>query len=154
MSVLPKVFVSATSSDLGTARDVTVKALNQIDCTPVEQSISGTEYGKIRELLRRWIDPCDAVIHIVGRDYGGEPKYDRRPRPSTDQYGKECPTYEERRSWTQMEYDYAIALNNLATLLLGTNRPAEAEPLMRCALAISAISLAQNHPNTLTCRKN
>ena len=73
MSVIPRVFVSAVSSDLPSARKVVNEALTQIDCLPVEESLAGTEYGRIRELLQRWIDPCDAVIHLVGRDYGGEP---------------------------------------------------------------------------------
>ena len=73
MPVIPRVFVSAVSSDLRSARKVVNEALTQIHCLPVEESIAGTEYGRIRELLQRRIDPCDAVIHLVGRDYGGEP---------------------------------------------------------------------------------
>ena len=94
--VMPKVFVSAASADLRSAREVVVKALNQIECTPVEQSISGTEYGKIREMQERWIAPCQAVVHVVGPHYGGEPDPDS------------LPDGQDRRSWTQMEYDYAI----------------------------------------------
>jgi tetratricopeptide (TPR) repeat protein len=41
----------------------------------------------------------------------------------------------------------AIALNNLASLLKATNRLAEAEPLMRRALAIDEASYGPDHPN-------
>ena len=41
----------------------------------------------------------------------------------------------------------AIALNNLAQLLQATNRLAEAEPLMRRALAIDEKSFGPEHPN-------
>jgi tetratricopeptide (TPR) repeat protein len=41
----------------------------------------------------------------------------------------------------------AMALNNLATLLYYTNRLAEAEPLMRRALAIDEASYGNDHPN-------
>jgi tetratricopeptide (TPR) repeat protein len=41
----------------------------------------------------------------------------------------------------------AIRLNNLAWLLQETNRLAEAEPLMRRALAIDEASYGPNHPN-------
>jgi len=40
----------------------------------------------------------------------------------------------------------ARALNNLAILLHYTNRPAEAEPLMRRALAIDEVSYGNDHP--------
>ena len=41
----------------------------------------------------------------------------------------------------------AIGLNNLADLLQATNRLAEAEPLMRRALAIDETSYGPDHPN-------
>ena len=41
----------------------------------------------------------------------------------------------------------AIDLNNLAQLLQATNRLAEAEPLMRRALAIDEKSFGPDHPN-------
>ena len=43
--------------------------------------------------------------------------------------------------------EVAICLNNLAELLRVTNRPAEAEPLIRRALAIDEASLGLDHPN-------
>jgi CHAT domain-containing protein len=46
--------------------------------------------------------------------------------------------------------EYANALNNLAQLLQATNRLAEAEPLMRRALAIDEKSLGPEHPDVAT----
>ena len=39
-------------------------------------------------------------------------------------------------------------------MLQATNRLAETEPLYRRALAIFAISVGQEHPNTITAREN
>lgn len=99
MSPTPRVFVSACSSDLASARTIVNAALTQLECLPIEESVFGTEYGRIHEMQERLIDPCHAVIHLVGRDYGGEPD------PS------EVPNGQPRRSWTQLEYDYAVVQN-------------------------------------------
>jgi tetratricopeptide repeat protein len=48
----------------------------------------------------------------------------------------------------------SIGLNNLAQLLQATNRLAEAEPLIRRALAIDEASYGPDHPNTVTVRDN
>jgi hypothetical protein len=48
----------------------------------------------------------------------------------------------------------AIRLNNLAQLLQATNRFAEAEPLMRRALAIVEASLPDRHPWVQSGRRN
>ena len=92
---IPRVFVSAVSSDLRSAREVISKALTRIDCLPDEESLFATEYGEIRELIARKIDSCQAVIHLVGRDYGGEPDL------------RTLPAGQPRRSWAQLEYDIA-----------------------------------------------
>ncbi len=47
-----------------------------------------------------------------------------------------------------------MALNNLAALLLATNRLAEAEPLMRRALAIDESSYGPEHPDVASCLIN
>ena len=96
--ITPRVFVSAASSDLGSARKVVNEALTRIECLPIEEPVFGTEYGTVHDLLDRKIAGCQAVIHLVGRDYGGEPD------PRT------LPDGQPRRSWTQIEYDLAKAL--------------------------------------------
>ena len=93
--LIPRVFVSAASSDLRSARKVVNDALTRIECLPIEESVFGTEYGPIREMIARKIESCQAVIHLVGRDYGGEPD------------SRTLPAGQPRRSWTQIEYDLA-----------------------------------------------
>ena len=104
--ITPRVFVSAASSDLGSARKVVSDALTRIECLPVEESVFGTEYGPIREMLQRKIASCQAVVHLVGRDYGGEPD------PQT------LPGGQPRRSWTQIEYDLAQQLKKKLYILV------------------------------------
>ena len=91
-TLTPRVFVSAASSDLRSARQVVNAALTRIECLPIEESVFGTEYGPIRDMLARKIASCQAVIHLVGRDYGGE------PAPQT------LPAGQPLRSWTQTDY--------------------------------------------------
>jgi len=95
-SPTPRVFVSSTSSDLRSARKVVNEALTRIGCLPIEESIFSTDYGIVVEMLERRISKCNAVVHIVGRDYGGE------PNPDT------LPDGRSRRSWAQIEYDIAV----------------------------------------------
>jgi hypothetical protein len=97
-SITPHVFVSAVSSDLASARKLANDALTQLECLPIEQSNLGTEYGPVRDMLGRKITSCQAVIHLVGRDFGGEPD------PAT------IPTGHPRRFWTQIEHDLALQL--------------------------------------------
>ena len=96
--VTPHVFVSAGSQDLRSARKVINDALNEIGCLPIEQSVFGTQWGTVRDMLIRRMEPCQAVIHLVGPVYGSEPD------PET------LPDGQPRRSWTQMECDLALEM--------------------------------------------
>lgn len=118
MSPTPHVFVSASSSDLASARIIVGQALMQLKCLPIEESLFSVEHGRIREMQERLIDPCQAVIHLVGRDYGGEPD-------QTD-----MPDGQLRRSWTQLEYDYVVKQNKkLYVIICDKSFPFdEAEP--------------------------
>src|SRR5271165_1161514 len=73
-----EVFISATSADLGSYRQVVKEALHTLGVHPVEESNFPTDYRKLQDLLARRLDPCDAVIHLVGFHYGGEPKVAQR----------------------------------------------------------------------------
>ena len=88
----PKVFISATSADLGHMRQVVKDALLTIDCHPVEQTNFAPDWRNVDHMLRDRISGCQALIHIVGLHYGAEPNPDTLPR--------DVP----RRSYTQMEY--------------------------------------------------
>ena len=97
--VKPSVFVSATSADLRTTREIAGRALITLGCLPVAQSVFPTAgYVEVRELLRQKIQGCDAVIHVAGLRFG------REPDPAT------LPPGAKRRSYTQMEFDLAREL--------------------------------------------
>ena len=92
----PEIFVSATSQDLRTCRQLIKEALLTLGCTPVEQTNFPPEARTVQEMLRAKITACDAVVHVAGEVYGAEPR-DRDPADS-------------RRSYTQLEYDLAKEL--------------------------------------------
>lgn|GEM_PF-2637702 len=98
MNALPKVFISATSGDLRSVRQVVKEALLTINCHPVEQTNFEPDWRTVEGMLRAKIEGCQALIHIVGMRYGAEPKLATRP-PGTP-----------RRSYTQMEYDIGCQL--------------------------------------------
>ena len=93
MAIAPSIFISATSGDLHTARDLVAKILTSLGYNPVWQDIAATDAGILSDVLRSWIKPCAAVIQLVGFRYGAEP---RQPDP---QFG--------RASYTQLEAMYA-----------------------------------------------
>ncbi|MCP4406169.1 MAG: DUF4062 domain-containing protein [Gammaproteobacteria bacterium] len=87
-----KVFISATSTDLGGMRQRVKDALLTMDCYPVEQTHFAPDWREVEQMLRARIADCQALIHIVGLRYGAE------PNPAT------LPEGAPRRSYTQMEY--------------------------------------------------
>jgi hypothetical protein len=89
MGARKEVFISATSADLGSYRQVAKEAVLTLGAHPIEEKNFPTDYRELQALLARRLDPCDAIIHLVGFYYGGEPK----ALPDTP-----------RRSWTQWEY--------------------------------------------------
>ena len=93
-----KVFVSATSKDLGTVRELVKQALLTMGCMPVEQTNFAPDYRSVQGMIENKIADCEAVIHLVGIRYGAEPD------PST------LPKGAARRSYTQMEADIARQL--------------------------------------------
>ncbi len=94
---MKKVFISATTSDLGTYRTAAEQELlRKPDIRPVQQNHFNPSYQTIREELRETIEECAAVICLVGEVYGEEPK--NRPEGAA------------RRSYTQMEFDLAREL--------------------------------------------
>jgi len=73
MNAPARVFISATSGDLGSVRQLVKEALLSMDCHPVEQTNFPPDYRTVKEMLQDKIAACQAVIHIVGRRYGAEP---------------------------------------------------------------------------------
>jgi tetratricopeptide (TPR) repeat protein len=96
MASVPRVFVSATSRDLGSYRKAVADALRSIDAHAVIQDEFPPDYRSVAAMLRGKIARCDAVICLVGGVYGAEPA--------------ERTADEPRRSYTQLEYESADAL--------------------------------------------
>ena len=96
--ITPHVFISASSDDLRSAREVVKNALLTIGCHPIVQEHFEPDYRSVKDMIRGRLEGCHAMIHLVGKRYGGEPSPDSLP-PGTP-----------RRSWTQMEYDLAKEL--------------------------------------------
>ena len=88
----PKVFVSATSGDLRSIRQMVKEALLTINCHPVEQTNFEPDWRTVEGMLRAKIEDCQAMIHIAGVRYGAEPDVETLPPDAP------------RRSYTQMEY--------------------------------------------------
>ena len=103
-----RVFVSATTADLGSVRKTVIEALNKLGCLPEEQTLFEPDYRSIEVLLRHKISECDAVLHFVGERYGAE------PNPNS------IPDNTPRRSYTQMEYDIAKRLKKKVFVFLCT----------------------------------
>ena len=96
MPARPEIFISATSKDLKSCRQLVRDALLTLGCVPVTQDHFALDARTVREMLRARIAACDAVIHLAGECYGAEP-FERAAAGL-------------RRSYTQMEYDMAREL--------------------------------------------
>jgi hypothetical protein len=111
----PEVFVSATSADLFSCRQLIKNALLTIGCKPVEQTNFPTDYRSICDMLRAKIEKCDAVVHVAGVCYGFEPA--------------QPPAGGPRRSYTQMEYDFAREMGKrVYVLVCGDGFPYDNHP--------------------------
>jgi hypothetical protein len=76
MGARKEVFISATSADLGSYRQVAKEAVLTLGAHPIEETNFPIDYRELQALLARRLDPCDAIIHLVGFYYGAN----RRPR--------------------------------------------------------------------------
>jgi len=83
-----QVFVSSTYADLREERQEVIQALLELDCIPAGMELFPAADDDQWTLIRKVIDDCDYYIVIVAGRYGS-----RGPG------GK---------SYTQMEYEYAI----------------------------------------------
>ncbi len=136
----PNIFISATSGDLGRARQIAKEALLTINCHPVEQTNFGPDWRTVTDMLREKISGCQALIHIVGFRYGVEPDPDTLP-PGTP-----------RRSYTQMEYHIARELGlRVYTFLLSETYPydvpAQADTPEQTQLQAAHRALIQSSPH-------
>lgn len=86
-----QVFVSSTYEDLKDERKEVMQSLLEIDCLPAGMELFQASDDDQWTLIKKVIDQCDYYIVIVGGKYG-----------SINQEGK---------SYTQMEYEYALNRN-------------------------------------------
>lgn len=100
----PRLFISAVTRELATARQRIAHILLRKGYEPVWQDIFGTEPGDLRDMLREKIDTCAGLIQITGDAYGAEPA---DPHPT---FG--------RCSYTQFEFLYALQQKKKTWLLL------------------------------------
>jgi tetratricopeptide (TPR) repeat protein len=138
MSEVLKVFISATSADLGSVRKLVREGLLAMHCLPVEQSTNfSPDHRQVAGMLEARIRECGAVIHLVGLRYGAEPD----------------PAVVPRRSYTQMEADLARRLGKKLYLFLcpedfpyDTGDEPEAEELAALQRAYRAEVAGPNNP--------
>jgi hypothetical protein len=67
----PKIFISAISKELASARGNIADVLRLLQFQPVCQQEFPNHTGNIRDMLDAELAPCAAVIQIVGNRYGG-----------------------------------------------------------------------------------
>ena len=111
----PEIFISATSSDLRSARQIVRDGLLSLGCLPMVQEHFPPDARTVRAMLRARVAECDAVVHLAGECYGAEPVLE----------GAEGP----RRSYTQIEFDLARELRKpLYVFICAKNFPYDAHP--------------------------
>src|SRR5574337_631080 len=90
----PRIFLSAVSAELRTARQAVARTVRTLGYDPVSQDDFPTGYGELHQWLREQIDGCEGLIQLVGEAYGAEP-------PAANwEFG--------RVSYTQFELLYAV----------------------------------------------
>jgi tetratricopeptide (TPR) repeat protein len=102
-----QLFISATTYDLASARELVKEALYDYGCMPVMRPEFPPDQGEARRFLTQRIANSEGFVHIVGQAYGGEPT-----APGVDL------AEEYRRSYTQIEYDIACELEKPIFVLL------------------------------------
>ena len=100
----PRLFLSAVSSELGSARLSVAATVRTLGFDPVSQDDFPTGHGELRRWLREQIDACEGLVQIAGLGYGAEP-------PDGDaEFG--------RVSYTQFEFLYAQSKAKKTWLLI------------------------------------
>lgn len=83
-----QVFVSSTFEDLQEERKEVIQALLELDCIPAGMELFQASDDDQWTLIKNVIDDCDYYLLILGGRYGS--------------------TNEDGKSYTQMEYEYAL----------------------------------------------
>jgi tetratricopeptide (TPR) repeat protein len=83
----PRVFVSATTRDLGEHRRRVTESLNRAGCHVEVQEDFTAHGGKFLQKLRDYIASCDLVVCLVGDHFGWQPPDAALiPSPARDRY--------------------------------------------------------------------
>ena len=115
MPEAPKIFLSAASSDLQSARVSASAALRALGWQPIVADHSEPDSGAFWQQIQPVMRECGAVVHMVGFAYGNEPSQRLAAEP--------------RRSYSQLEYDLAIALRRPLIVFLCDERfPFDSRP--------------------------
>lgn len=85
-------FISSTTRDLKSYRQMVADTLRNCGIQVVIQEHFGADSRTIREIVHQAIEPCDAVICLIGKYFG------------------QAPADEPERSYTQLEFDIAQSL--------------------------------------------
>lgn len=88
MEKIYQVFVSSTFQDLQEERKEVMQALLELDCMPAGMELFPASNDDQWTLIKRVIDACDYYLLIIGGRYGS--------------------TNDEGKSYTQMEFEYAL----------------------------------------------
>lgn len=96
MALRPEIFIAAAAPETNACRKAAKLALLEIGARPVEQADFNIEYGPLHGVLMQLLQKCDAVVHIMGYQFGREPA--------------ERTLHAPRRSFTHYELDVAQRL--------------------------------------------
>lgn len=96
-----QVFVSSTYADLKEERRSVIQTLMELDCIPAGMELFPAADEEQFEFIKRIIDDCDYYLLIIGGRYGS--------------------TTEAGISYTEQEYDYALARGLKVIALLHEN---------------------------------
>lgn len=84
---IPRIFVSATTSDLKEYRDAVKAKLVDREVLPVSQeSFQKSDYRSVKAVIESKMDRADAIIHIVGQSFGRSLKPEEKEKISYTQY--------------------------------------------------------------------
>ena len=128
---VPRIFISATTGDLGSVRRAVADAMRGIGALAVEQAYFAPSGTTIADMLEEKIRACQAVIHIAGHRYGAEDENTPLAQRAASYAGG-------RRSYTQLEHDLALRHGKRLYVFLCADGfpydPAPAEPPALAAL--------------------
>ena len=115
-----KIFVSGTTGDLGPFRKAVAEQLRRFGIEAVEQTDFSADPRTLIDLLKDKVKGCDAAICLIGSVFGAAP-------PGS------------KRSYTQLEYDFAAEFGKKTFLLFPS-------PACRLDEAASLAAMARDTP--------